>query len=196
MIKVGVTGGIGSGKTTFCKALEKLGAFVVYADSFAKELMITDATLIEQIKNVFGDNSYHKDGTLNREFLAKEAFSKDRVDELNALVHPVLWKSIDELAIEKEKDGVELFVKEAALLLQNGRPANLDFVVLLLADQGNRIKRVVQRDKSNTELVQDRISKQQNFEELQHLADFIVTNEGSLDELHYSANALHAQILK
>ena len=149
MIKVGVTGGIGSGKTTFCKKLEELGAFVLYADDFAKDLMISDIELISSIKKVFGKESYLEDGSLNKEHLALEAFEKNRVNELNAIVHPILWKRIEELSEQKEREGWEVFVKEAAILLQNGRPDNIDCVVLLLSDEKERINRAVNRDKSN-----------------------------------------------
>jgi len=108
MIKIGVTGGIGSGKTTFCKVWESLGAFVVYADDFAKELMVTDQELINQIKETFGERSYFRDGTLNRSFLAEEAFAKGRLYELTAIVPPTMWKRMNDIMQSKEKDRVKL----------------------------------------------------------------------------------------
>ncbi|HBX67537.1 MAG TPA: dephospho-CoA kinase, partial [Balneolaceae bacterium] len=141
MIKVGITGGIGSGKTTFCKEWEKLGAYVLYADDFAKQLMQEDPKLQQKITKVFGDESYDSEGNLNRPYLAKEAFEKGRVEELNELVHPVLWERAEELANKKEQEGVEVFAKEAAILLQNGRPKDLDFVIIVMADQEQRIER-------------------------------------------------------
>ena len=95
MIRVGVTGGIGSGKTTLCKEWEKLGAFVVYADDLAKKLMVEDEELVKKIKSTFGDKAYDEYGSLNRQYLAQEAFEKGRVNELNNLVHPVLWKKVE-----------------------------------------------------------------------------------------------------
>lgn len=195
MIKVGVTGGIGSGKTTFCKVWESLGAFVVYADDFAKKLMVTDQELISQIKETFGEHSYFGDGTLNRSFLAEEAFSKGRVDELNAIVHPILWKRMNELMQSKEKEGVQLYVKEAAILLQNGRPEELDLVILLLADQSKQIERVKERDQSDDQSVMDRISKQPDFKDLIPLADYVVTNDSDLEALEARARTLYQQIL-
>jgi dephospho-CoA kinase len=194
MIKVGVTGGIGSGKTTFCKIWEGLGAFVVYADDYAKTLMNTDKELITQIKSVFGPNSYNEDGSLNREYLADEAFSKGRVKELNEIVHPVLWNRISELVEKKEKEGVLLFVKEAAILLQNGRPNDLDFVVLLDADQSNRVERVQLRDGSTEQMILDRVSKQQDFDEVKHLADIIIENNEGEKELEEKAIVLYKRI--
>ncbi len=187
MITVGITGGIGSGKTTFCKFWEKQGAFVIYADDLAKELMVKDMELISGIKSRFGDESYHEDGSLNRSYLAEEAFKKGRVEELNALVHPVLHQKTRELAREKADEGVEVFAEEAAVLLNDGRPGWLDYVVLLTAPRQQRVDRVVQRDHSDEELVLDRIQKQPDFESLYPLCDFIIENEGGLEELEQKA---------
>jgi len=196
MIKVGVTGGIGSGKTTLCKEWEKMGAFVVYADDLAKKIMVEDEQLILSIKSVFGDEAYHADGSLNRSYLANEAFEKGRVEELNDLVHPALWNAVDEIAKEKEQEGVEVFVKEAAILLKNGRPKDLDVVVLVLLDMNERMERVIKRDNTEKEKVLDRISKQQDFSSLSHLSDFELHNTGSLANLKDEARNLLEQIRK
>lgn len=196
MIKVGITGGIGSGKTTFCKEWEKLGAYVLYADDFAKQLMNEDKELKKKIMSVFGDSAYDRDGNINRDYLAKEAFEKGRVQELNDLVHPVLRARTKELAAKKEKEGIEVFAKEAAVLLNNGRPEELDFVVLLLADETRRIERTVERDESSEPLVKNRISRQPDFNQLIHLADFIVTNNESLQKLKLKAVEIFKEVKK
>lgn len=194
MIKIGITGGIGSGKTTFCKEWEKLGAFILYADDFAKQLMQEDAELREKIKQAFGDESYDADGNLNRPYLAREAFEKGRVEELNQLVHPVLWERTAELAEQKEKEGIEVFAKEAAILLQNGRPENLDYVVIVMADEEQRIERTLVRDQASEKEISDRMEKQPDFDSLTHLADFIVLNNGALNELREKAREIFKKI--
>lgn len=194
MIKVGITGGIGSGKTTFCKEWEKLGAYVLYADDFAKELMLKNETLKKKIKQKFGDNAYLENGELNRAFLAKEAFEKGRVSELNNLVHPVLWEETDKLAARKEKEGFDIFAKEAAILLNNGRPQGLDYVILVLADENIRVDRTSKRDDTAQQAVIDRISKQPDFGNLTHLADFIVYNDGPLEELKLKAQTIFKEL--
>ncbi len=194
MIKVGITGGIGSGKTTFCKEWEKLGAFVLYADDFAKQLMQEDGELQKKIKQVFGDKSYDANGNLNRKYLAREAFEKGRVEELNELVHPVLWKRAAELAEEKEKAGVEIFAKEAAILLKKGRPKELDYVIIVMADEDKRIKRTSERDQTSEKEIMDRMTKQPDFETLTHLADFVVINDGTKDELKEKATKILNEI--
>tara|TARA_R110002124_G_scaffold280073_1_gene453108 strand:- start:5949 stop:6542 length:594 start_codon:yes stop_codon:yes gene_type:complete len=196
MIKVGVTGGIGSGKTTLCKEWEKSGAFVVYADDVAKKIMVENEELIAQIKSTFGESSYHPDGSLNRSYLAEEAFEKGRVEDLNKLVHPSLWKEVAHLADKKKKEGIDVFVKEAAILLQYGRPKDLDFVVLVTADLNSRVNRVVERDNSQKELVLDRVSKQQDFNKMSDQVDYIISNDGSLEELKSKAQALLKEIKK
>ena len=187
MKKAGVTGGIGSGKTTFCKKLEELGAFVVYADDLAKELMVSDAELVLQLKEAFGEGVFLTDGLLNKKFLSNEAFRKGRVEELNDIVHPVLWERINELATQKETEGARVFVKEAAILLNKGRPNDLDYVILLRADESERIARTVLRDHSTPEKVLNRIQKQPNFERMGHLCDFVITNDSDLIELERKA---------
>lgn len=196
MIRVGVTGGIGSGKTTLCKEWERLGAFVVYADDLAKKLMVEDEELIDKIKSVFGNKAYHEDGSLNRHFLAQEAFEKGRVAELNGLVHPVLWDKVEEISIQKEREGVDVFVKEAAILLQHGRPEDLDYVVLVEADEQQRMERVLERDNSDKEKVEGRISAQQDFSTLTGLADFVVSNNEGIKELKEKAGNLLREIRK
>lgn len=196
MIRVGVTGGIGSGKTTFCKEWERLGAFVLYADDLAKKLMVEDEKLVKNIKSVFGDEAYCKDGSLNRDYLAQEAFEKGRVTELNRLVHPVLWDKVKEIADQKEREGVDVFVKEAAILLQHGRPEDLDYVVIVEADEQQRMERVLERDNSDKEKVEGRISAQQDFSALTDLADFVVINNEGVTELKEKAGELLNEIRK
>lgn len=193
---MGVTGGIGSGKTTLCKEWERLGAFVVYADDLAKKLMVEDEDLVKNIKSVFGDEAYHDDGNLNRHFLAHEAFEKGRVAELNGLVHPVLWDKVEEIAAQKEREGVDVFVKEAAILLQHGRPEDLDFVVIVETDEQQRMERVLSRDNSDRKKVESRISAQQDFSTLTDLADFVVTNDEGVTELKEKAGLLLKEIRK
>ncbi|MEO1022956.1 MAG: dephospho-CoA kinase [Bacteroidota bacterium] len=191
MISIGVTGGIGSGKTTFCKRLEECGAYVAYADDVAKTLMVTDRDLISGITSVFGEQAYQPDGSLNRAYLAKEAFQKNRVSELNALVHPVLWRYLDALVAQKRKEGCPLFVKEAAILLQHGRPDHVDVVVLLLADETLRVRRVMERDKQDQQAIEARVTHQPDFNALVNFADVVIENAGSVSDLEDKADELY-----
>lgn len=192
---VGVTGGIGSGKTTFCKVWEKLGAAVYYADDAAKKLMIQDDVLIKKLKEAFGEDTYHEDGSLNKSHLIHEAFEKGRVDTLNKLVHPAVANDFKIFVKKAESESKKIVVKEAALLLIGGRPKDLDFIVLIISEKGNRIERVVERDDVSDNEVENRDSKQPKFDQLIHLADYVVTNNGTKKELENIAKKLYNNIL-
>lgn len=195
MVKVGVTGGIGSGKTTLCRVFEKHGAYLLNADDLAKKIMVEDPHVKEEIISVFGKQSYKKDGSLNTDYLAEEAFAKGRVKELNEIVHPEIPKASETVMAEASEQGHEVFVYEAALLLQNLRPKQLDHIVLVLADEEERIKRVQQRDQVERELVLDRMEKQQDFTSMKHLADTVVYNNGTLEDFLKKCEALYYEIL-
>ena len=103
MISVGITGGIGSGKTTVASIWESLGATVVYADDLAKQLMQTDPDLKRKLSETFGEETYHSDGSLNKPHLIKEAFHKNRVEELNSIVHPAIRIEAKDLIKKAER---------------------------------------------------------------------------------------------
>ncbi len=195
MIRVGVTGGIGSGKTTLCKVFQNHGAYLLNADNLAKKLMRENPEIREKLIGTFGKESYKEDGSLNREYLAEQAFGNDRVEELNAIVHPAIPKAAEAIMEKAAAEGYEMFVYEAALLLQNLRPDELDYIIIVLADETTRVDRVQKRDKVERELVLDRMEKQQDFESLTHLADRVVYNNGTLEEFKQKADELYYEIL-
>lgn len=194
MIKAGITGGIGSGKTAVAKIWEKLGAFPVYADDLAKKIMTNDPNVKGKIKEIFGDASFHDDGSLNRPYLAKEAFEKGKVEELNGIVHPAVFKETKKLFKEAEKKGYKCAFKEAALLLKEGRPSDLDVIVFINADEEIRIKRVMQRDGVSKKDVQHRIAKQSEVLK-KELCDIIIENNGTEMELREKAIAVYREII-
>lgn len=196
MIKAGLTGGIGSGKTTVARHWEALGAFVIYADSLAKELMVSDMKLKEQIVSVFGRQSYNKDGSLNRGYLTEQAFAAGRVEELNRLVHPVVYKKTVELMHKAEEDGFPVVVKEAALLLKNGRPENLDYIVVVTAPEDERIRRVSKRDQVSAEEVRNRIRNQQSEEYMLGFSDYVIDNSKDAVDLKEEAGRIYSLLLK
>ncbi|NNF02171.1 MAG: dephospho-CoA kinase [Bacteroidia bacterium] len=176
MIKVGITGGIGSGKTTVCKIFETLSVPVYYADLRAKILMEEDVSLVSAIINEFGDEAY-KDQKLNRGFLSKAVFSdKEKLKKLNQIVHPVVAKD-SEKWLNENKDA-SYTIKEAALIMQTGSHEQLDFVILVVAPEEVRIKRVMERDKVDRQQVIDRMNNQWSEAEMSHFADFSIVNDG------------------
>lgn len=195
MVTVGITGGIGSGKTTVCEIWSKLGAYVLNADELAKQVMVTDPEVKEQLVEAFGEASFHEDGGLNRQYLASEAFEKGRVKELNAIVHPKLPEAALKKMEEAEEAGYDVIVYEAALLLENIEPGDLDYVVLVLADEEHRIERVQKRDKSSAEEIKQRMSKQRNFEKATDRVDYVIRNNGTLEELKKKAELIYQNFL-
>lgn len=175
-IKVGVTGGIGSGKSLVCRVFHTFGIPVFDADGEAKRLMATDAGLITAIRSEFGDEAYHDDGTLNRGYLASQVFNDtERLETLNALVHPVAIRAGEEWALRQESP---YSVKEAALLFESGSFKLNDYTILVTAPVAVRIARVVQRDGVTPAQVQARMQRQWSDEEKMRLADFTLVNDG------------------
>ncbi|HEX6982186.1 MAG TPA: dephospho-CoA kinase [Balneolaceae bacterium] len=195
MITVGITGGIGSGKSTVCKIWAELGAYVLNADDFAKKVMVENQKAREELTKVFGEESFRGDGSLNREHLAIEAFQKGRVKELNAIVHPKLPEATLAEMEKAKQNGHDVFVYEAALLLENLKSYQFDYIVLVLADKKHRLERVQARDKSSPEKIRQRMNKQRNFEESGELADFVIHNNGTLAELEKKSKELYQNFL-
>lgn len=191
MITVGVTGGIGSGKTTVCREWEKLGAKVVYADDLAKGLMVSDKRLRKKLTEAFGKETYNQDGSLNRQHLIRQAFEEGRVEQLNKLVHPAVARKFKEISKEAEQNDEKMLVEEAALLLNNGRPSFLDVIVLVTSNREHRIKRVEKRDEVPAEKVLERDKNQPDFTELTHIVDYTIENNGTLEELKEKSKQMY-----
>ena len=178
MLRIGLTGNIGSGKTTVSKVFEVLGIPVFYADEAAKNVMVTDITLIKEIKSFFGTASYHDDGTLNRKHLAAIAFSNDeQLARLNAIVHPATFRAFNIWV--KTITGVPYILKEAALLFESDSYKMCDSTIVVTAPLENRIKRVMERDKLTREEILKRDTHQFSEEKKTKLADFIILNDNS-----------------
>ncbi|NQZ75025.1 MAG: dephospho-CoA kinase [Ekhidna sp.] len=174
----GVTGGIGSGKSTVCKVFEVLGARIYYADDRAKWLMENEATLINDIKRLFGDKVY-LNGKLDRQYIAGKAFHDASVlQQLNEAVHPVVRKDV--IRWVNENEDAALLLKEAALLFETGSYKELNKTILVHAPVELRIERVLNRDPHRSEQdIQAIIGKQMSEEEKLAMADFVITNDGS-----------------
>lgn len=177
MYKVGITGGIGSGKTTICKVFEVLGIPVFYADTVAKQIMVEDALLIDGIKSAFGKESYIGNGQLNNKHIAGIVFSNEaELEKLNALVHPAVFRAFD--AWEEQVDSsVPYTLKEAALLFESGSYKMCNTNILVTAPIDIKINRVMQRDKVTAEQVKARMDKQMNDDKAILANHFIINNE-------------------
>lgn len=176
MIKVGVTGGIGSGKSVVCKIFEALQIPVFYADVEAKEIAVNDLQVVEQIKQNFGNNIYTPEGTLNRKKLSEMVFNDEsKLQVLNQIIHPAVVKAFIEFEIKNPN--APYIVKEAAILIESGAYKNTDKIIVVTAPLKQRIERVMKRDGVLEQEVLQRISKQFPEERLMPFAHFIIHNE-------------------
>lgn len=176
MLKIGITGNIGSGKTTVSKIFELLGVPVFYADDEAKNVMTTDPELINGLKQAFGNEAYFADGSLNRKHIAGIVFNNDaELLKLNALVHPAVFRAFDNWAAAKT--GVPYVLKEAALLFESNSYQMCDRTIMVTAPLALRIQRILQRDAITRAEAESRDSKQFSQEKKTALADDLICND-------------------
>lgn len=195
MLKVGITGGIGSGKTTACRIFEELGIPVYYADERAKYLMQHEHFLIEQLKKNFGDEVF-ENGKLNRAYLAQRVFGNEvHLSLLNSIVHPAVFRDTERWLDEQSPKNVPYTLKEAALLIESGSYRTLDKLIVVTALPDVRIARVTQRDNTTEEAVMERIKHQMPDEEKIKLADFVIDNSGTIEELKKDVMEIHHQLI-
>ena len=179
MLKVGITGGIGSGKTTVCRIFETLGIPVFYADTAAKQIMVEDAILIKGIKNTFGKESYFDNGVLNNKHIASIVFNNaEELAKLNALVHPAVFRAFDSWTAALPAD-TSYVLKEAALLFESGSYQLCDLNILVVAPEKLKLDRVMQRDGVSADAVKARMDKQFTDRQKLKLADHIIQNNES-----------------
>ena len=175
-MKVGITGGIGSGKTTVCKVFEVLGIPVFYADDVAKSIMHTDAQLRTDIIKGFGKESYTENGELNRKHISAIVFNdKEQLDILNALVHPAVFRAFDIWV--RAQGQAPYILKEAALLFESDSYKMCDLSILVKSPEALKIRRIINRDHTSAEEVRLRIDRQFSDEQKEKLADYILIND-------------------
>ena len=181
MIKVGLTGGIGSGKSTVSKILISKGFSVYNSDNRAKWLMNNDDNLKSNIISIFGDKAYLK-GSLNRKYLSTKVFNDSlKLKALNNLVHPLVAIDFKNwLLHQKSKDFV---FKEAAILVESGAYKEMDKIIVVSCPENIRLERVLKRDGNSPELVKKRMQNQISETEKINHADFVVKNNGSESDL-------------
>ena len=194
MLKIGVTGGIGSGKTTVSHIFEVLGVKVFYADDAAKQAMTTDGLLIEGICQTFGNEAYFADGSLNRKYIANLVFNNPQeLAKLNALVHPAVFRAFDAWVAKQSKTPYVL--KEAALLFESESFKMCHKSLLVTAPAALRLKRVMQRDGLSQAEVESRMARQLSDEQKLQLANYIIKNDDSQLVIP-QVLALHQQFLQ
>ncbi len=188
---IGLTGNIGSGKTTVARLFEMLGVSVYYADDQAKRFLNTPE-VVSQIKSIFGDDCIGRDGLPDRKILAKKVFSdKEQLQKLNEIIHPLVGEDFERWS--EDKGSNSYIIMEAAIIFETERAKHFFKNILVKAPEQLRIRRVCERDGVHAEDVRKRIQHQIPENEKEQLADFVINNDGT-EPLIPQVEKIHALI--
>ncbi len=189
-IVIGITGGISSGKTTAAKIIEKRGYPVIYTDEIAKRVMVQDSPVKNKIISTFGEESYLPGGKINKKYLAEKVFSGNSsskaLEKLNRIVHPPVIEKMSDEVENYEKSGSKLIFVESALIFEAGLEEGFDYIVTVDADDEIRMKRYIEKTGEAPDTAAGRIKEQMPAEEKKKLADFVINNNGGLEQLNES----------
>ncbi len=193
MIIVGLTGGIGSGKTYVSQYFKKLGIPVYYADDEAKKLMNNNNEVIEKITKLFGNKAYINN-ELNRKHIADIVFNdKSKLEKLNSIVHPAVKKHFSDW-VKSTDSGTPYVIKEAAILFESKTNTDCKYTIAVSAPTELRIERTIKRDNTDRNSILNRISKQLTDKERNQMADFIIfTDSNNVEE---QVNYIHKKIME
>jgi len=196
MLKIGITGGIGCGKSEVCRLLEQLGVPIIHADLVAREMMDTDAAIKLQLRENFGNDIYLPDGTLDRQRLAKIIFSDAEAKKtVNRIVHPRVIDYQKKALEELERSGkYQIAGVEAALIFEAGAENQFDVIVVVAASRDTVVQRLQKRDGLTKPEILKRIASQMPLSEKKKRADFVIHNDGSLDELNHKVKRLFIRL--
>jgi dephospho-CoA kinase len=176
MLKVGITGGIGSGKSVVCKIFNQLNVPIYDADFEAKQIIIKSKSVISKIKKAFGEDSYFEDGRLNIQKIASIIFSdKKALEKMNSIVHPAVFQDFEKWS--KLQKNCKYVIMESALLIETGYYKQLDKTICVLSPLELRTERIMQRNNISKTEVNDRISSQLSDEEKLKFVDFTIQND-------------------
>lgn len=194
MLKVGITGGIGSGKSFVCKIFATIPIPIYNSDKRSKWLMNNDAVLMKEVERLFGKEAY-KEGTLNRAYLASIVFNdKEKLKQLEAIVHPAVQNDTEKWF--KQQGNEPYGLKEAAIIFEKNLQAHFEKIIVVTAPKELRITRTMEREKCTREAVLSRMGKQMPQEEKVKLADYVILNDQQIAllpqvvEIHKQLTAL------
>lgn len=185
---IGITGGIGSGKSTVSNFISELGYKVINSDSKAKKLYLENLELKKKLVKEFGDEFYLKDGNINKQFIESIVFgedekSKTNLKKLNSLVHPlVIQDNIDEID-KLVENGEEVIFVESALIYEINMQDAYDYIICVYSPKETVIKRLIERDSTSEEKILNRMKNQMSPEEKKKKADFVINNNSDLEAL-------------
>ncbi len=193
MVTLGVTGGLGSGKSTACKFLAEKGAFIFDADRIAKLLMESDPDIRAEITEAFGNDIY-KDGKLDTQKLAQRAFASESDQRtLNDIVHPRVVEYFQQESA-KLRDQYDLVVMDAPLIFESGFDSRLDHTLLIYTKYKIRLERAIRRGNLSREEILRRIDLQMPEEDKRELAEFVIENNGTDEQLKIAIEELYDRL--
>ncbi len=184
MLKVGITGGLGSGKSLVSDMVEKMGCYVFDADSVGKKILADDPNVQNELIAEFGSDILSADETINRQKLARIAFQdEDHQMRLNAVVHPYIFEAIDKEYDRLNEEGqIEVFVVDGALIYESGLDSHLDYTIVVTAPLAMRLSRAISRGNLNRDQILKRMELQWTDEDKISLANYVINNTS--DEAH------------
>ena len=197
MLRVGLTGGIGSGKSTASQHFSSLGAYVINADEEAKNLISTNETVQNELIAEFGTDIIDGTENVNKKKLARIAFQdQDHQQRLNSVVHPYIYNLIDKEFNQVLNVGKhDIFIVDGALIFESGYDVHLDYVIVVTAQLKHRMERALGRETLSREEILKRIEFQWPEKEKVNLADFVVHNDGTEKELHKNIEGLAKKLI-
>ena len=197
MLRVGLTGGIGSGKSTASNFFELFGSFVINADEEAKKILSSNETVQHELISEFGTDIIDVSGEINKAKLARVAFQdEDHQQRLNSVIHPYIYNSIDDHFNDVLKDGkFDIFIVDGALIFESGYDVHMDYIVVVTALLKNRMERALARQTLSREEILKRIELQWPEEEKVNLADFEIHNDGSEEDLKNNVKILIEKLI-
>tara|TARA_B100001250_G_scaffold133362_1_gene113971 strand:- start:164 stop:763 length:600 start_codon:yes stop_codon:yes gene_type:complete len=176
MVKIGITGGIGVGKSYVANILEKMGFPVFYSDKVAKELTSSNLKLIDLIKKEFGDDIYSSDNIIDNKRLSSLAFNDNKIlKNLNSLIHPFVLNNFNTWCKNQKS---KIVFKEAAILFESKSNIDLDRIICISANIKIRIDRIIKRDGRSEDEIMQIISRQMDQKEKEKLSDYVLYNDG------------------
>lgn len=193
MLKIGVTGGIGSGKSTVCTIFRNLGVPVFDSDQTSRDLVNENPTIKSTLRKTFGPDMFFQDGSLDRKRLARLVFNNPpELEKLNAIIHPVVFRKFEEFCEKNKKS--KYLIKEAAILFETSTHKNLDKIINVYAPKELRIERVLKRENTSREQIEKIMRFQYSDEVKNKLSDYIIVNE-NIDELLPQVMEIHEFLL-
>lgn len=197
MLRVGLTGGIGSGKSTASNFFESFGSFVINADEEAKNLLSSSDTVQHELISEFGSDIIDVSGQINKTKLARVAFQdEEHQQRLNSVIHPYIYNTIDDQFNQILNEGkFDIFVVDGALIFESGYDVHMDYIIVVTALLKNRMERALARETLSREEILKRIDLQWPEEEKVNLADFVIHNDGSENELKKNVKNLIKKLI-